>query len=265
MAITHNVPDLSELRVRTEVDPHFFDEHEGSALWVGSVAVLGEVTSSAHDATLKFVADSYIDKHGFRDEATRDEYGRTIDPDQYRITRLAAIENTRTRRGKPVPRVIGTMSIIVKGDESDLPLPIEQAFPEASVVPLGKGSAEVHDYAVSHEDERIKHMTSLALVRALIFQGLDHNVEYGYAMVEKKIERLYRLLGVDIDTIADPKPFIEPQGEVTLIPTRLNYKSIPVTMQSDKSGNPLASEFFLSESKSRGQGFYSAELVDGVK
>lgn len=265
MTIAHNVPKLPELGVSTEVDPEFFRGHEESALWVGVVAVLGEVTSNAHDATLKFVADHYIDKHGFRDESTRDEYGRTIDADAYRITRLAAIENRRTALGKSTPRVIGTMSIIVKEDESDEPLPIEKAFPEASVVPLGSGSAEVHDYAVHHKDARIKHMTSLALVRALIFQGLDHNIEYGYAMVEKKIERLYKMLGVDIDTIADPKNFVEPQGEVTLIPTRLNYKSIPVTMSTDKTGNPLASEFFLSESSNRGQGFYPTELVGGVK
>lgn len=265
MTIAHNPAQLPEIGVNTEVDPQFFKGHEESALWVGSVAVLGEVTSSAHDATLKFVADRYIDKHGFRDDSTRDEFGRTIDPDAYRITRLAAIENRRTRRGKPTPRVIGSMSIIVKQDKDDAPMPIENAFPEASVVPLGAGSAEVHDYAVHHEDDRVKHMTSLALVRGLIFQGLDHNIEYGYAMVEKKIERLYRMLGVDIDTIADPKNFIEPQGEVTLIPTRLNYKSIPLTMSTDKTGNPLASEFFLSESKNRGQGFYPAELVGGVK
>lgn len=265
MTIADNLRQVGEFNVSTEVDPHFFEGHENSALWIGSVAVLGNVTSTAHDATLKFVADRYIDAHGFRDDHTRDEYGRSVDPDAHRITRLAAIENRVNSDGLPIPRIIGSMAIIVKKNKRELPLPIEKAFPEASVVPLGKGSAEVHDYAVSHEDKSIKHLTSLGLVRALIFQGLDHNIEYGYAMVEDKIKRLYDLLGVEIDTIAEPKIFVEPQGEVELIPTRLNYKSIPLTMSTDKTGNPLASEFFLGESANRGQGFYPMELVNGVK
>lgn len=265
MTIASNLPKAYEELVNVEVAPDFFEGHEASQLWIGAVAILGNVTSNAHDATLKFVADSYIDQHGFRDGETRDEYGRTIDPDANRITRLAVIENRLTISGTPTPRVIGTMSIIVKQGKDDIPLPIEQAFPEASVVPLGEGSAEVHDYAVEHEDDLLKHMTSLALIRALIFQGLDHDIEYGYAMVEKKIKRLYSLLGVQVDEIAEPKTFVEPHGKVLLIPTRLNYKDIPATMRSDKSGNPLAGEFFLSESINRGQGFYPTELVGGVK
>jgi N-acyl-L-homoserine lactone synthetase len=124
------------------------------------------------------------------------------DEDDARSVHFGVLENL----GDAV-RLVGSMRHIVKGQNSDAPLPVELFFPQAFQDGDGKapvGSFEVSRYIQRHEDLALQQlMTKPLLGKALTF-ALARGEEPAFGVVEEALERRLMKVGVPLKRIADP-------------------------------------------------------------
>ncbi|CAH0166892.1 hypothetical protein [Microbacterium sp. Bi128] len=131
-------------------------------------------------------------------------YGLDVDDDDDRSASFLVVENR-----SPFPVAVACVRVIERLGADNRPLPADSLYGLA----LGSGSVEVSRYIGRLDDSRHQARALSELLRSTIAHirqaGADGDV---YAIVERPLERLLRIMGVGVVRIADPIWLDEYQG-----------------------------------------------------
>ncbi len=256
--MTNILENLQQVKHNLDVSSGVFDFREDAMYYIAKVNECGNIISEEYfDALTKFRADTYLHL-GFIATSDVDEKGRDIDIDESRSTSFIVIKkNNNTLDG---PSVVGSGRLIYKGSP-DRPLPIEQYFPECfEDGPLSNNTVEVSRFISRDPAEINRHMVSLAIIRSLLFEAFEHNIDDSYCIIEKPLLKLLNNIGIPTEVIDEPKDIPNQGG--TLYPIEINPYRVLESVKSDKYKIINLKSFF--DDKNRGVGYYSSNL-DGVK
>ncbi|OZD47382.1 hypothetical protein CH252_21130 [Rhodococcus sp. 06-1477-1B] len=132
------------------------------------------------------------------------EYGVDIDEDDYRGVGFVVVQNCQ-----PKPKAVACVRIIERIGVNDRPLPADALYG----LNLDAPGVEVSRYigrldSVNHQRRALREMlrSTIAHVRQI---GADDQV---YAIVERPLERVLRIMGVGLTRVAEPVWLDEYQG-----------------------------------------------------
>ena len=239
---------------RPKVDTALFDQMPQSEVWLGVVATEADIVlPNIYRAARILRANRYIEL-GYLPENARQSDGGEMDEDDARSTHFVAVE-----KDSDGANVIGTMRSIVKRDENDL-LPIEHYFPEVfEDEPAPVGSVEASRFISSNQDKGLQRAVSLGLMRAVNTQAFDQARQPIYAVIEAPLERLFRLVGLPIERIADAKP-LAAYGNTKNMAVKFDPKEIMEVVDNDINSEKLITDFFKSARVNGGVGHYDRSL-----
>jgi N-acyl-L-homoserine lactone synthetase len=236
-----------------------FVEHDQAKFWLGIVATLGEVEyENEHLAARQLRARVYIDQYGFLPANFRKEDGGESDIDDIRSVHFSAVE-----QGELQQRLVGTSRLIAKRSEHD-ELPVEHYFPDVfKDNPAPVGSFEASRFIARHEDKMIQHTVSLSLMRAMSAYGKSNGEAKVYAVVEKHLAKLFRIVGLPFEELAPARAL--PEYDNTLnIPIMFDTVEVFEAIDSDVNNEKIISLFFQNALVDLGVGHYDNTLINQV-
>lgn len=224
---------------------------------MGSVGLDGFISRpNEFHAARVLRAESYIDENHFLPEEARQEDGGEQDLDDHRASHFITLENVGHGSG----RVIGNLRSIRKY-YSGATLPVEELYPEAfeeSSAPIN--SIEASRFISRHENKAIAHLSSLALIRAMVAHTYAFDQKPIYAVVEVPLAK--RLIGVGLPTelIAEPKALPE-YGNTVNMALRFDLDNVFDVVDSDTEKSKLITPFLETAREDKGLGYYDSSLL----
>jgi N-acyl-L-homoserine lactone synthetase len=202
------VPTLDKAIPNAEVIPVYesdiFADNPEARFAVGIIAVGSAVKpglENEFDAYRRLRANVYVDQTHMvgRDHVEAD--GREkLDADDPRAVHFGVFEQTSGGT-----RAVGSLRLIVKDEQDDRPLPIEDFFTEAfEGGPAPLGSVEASRYIARHEKGSTQRMLSGMILAAGVSYIRNHGLGPTYGTVEPKVERAFVHRGVPHTRIAEP-------------------------------------------------------------
>jgi N-acyl-L-homoserine lactone synthetase len=191
----------------TEVIPVFetdlFDGHEESRFAIGIIALGDEITPGCEaefGAYLRLRAKVYADQTNMIGKDQVREDGTETDVDDSRSIHFGLFEQHAIGA-----RAVGAIRIIMKTEEDDRPLPIEDFFPDTFAdgkAPVG--AVEASRYIARHESAAIQETLSTPLFSGVLAFVSAHNLGPLYGVVEPKVEKSLTSKGVPLERVAEP-------------------------------------------------------------
>lgn len=259
MAITqHNLNEISLRELLPTVNTEVFTDHADADFYVGKVAMNGSGVSMPNEflALRQLRANIYIDQMGFLGPDMREVDGGESDVDDHRSAHFAVIENHKDLNQQ---RLVGGSRLIIKRDKDDR-LPIENFFPEIfDNDPAQAGSVEASRFIARHPDKITQHMISFAGIRAMDMQALELQSPYVYAVIEKPLAKLFKLIQLPFEQLSAPKPLNEYSGTQNMA-IRIDPKEVLYSAQHE-TGKQVLSDFFKNAVESLGLGYYDKSLM----
>lgn len=157
-------------------------------------------------AYLRLRANVYIDQADLLDESYRQGDGTEVDQDDTRASHIVAIENRLSQVA-----VVGSMRVIKKTEQHDLPLPYEQTFGQS--VPVGGN--EISRYINRIDDRHEAVAIRIGLFAAALALIHSRNMSPTVAIVEPALENRLLRGGVPLTRTVQPT-MLEKYGDVNV-------------------------------------------------
>jgi N-acyl-L-homoserine lactone synthetase len=244
------------------VSPEIFNKNPDSIYWIGKVA-MGNIIEKPeyYEGIAKFRAKVYVDDLKFLSKDHKDQFGREFDQDDIRSVQFAVVEN-ETASNKNQARIVGSSRVIIKGDQTQ-PLPIEKYFPELfNNNPLDDTAVEISRFIARHEDKKVQHTISLALIRAMTHYTVNTKASADYCMIEVPLMKLLTSIGIPLTQLGEEKQIDEYGG--SLFPVVISPYNVLDSVKTDKTGKIMLRKFFEVETINQGEGFYPATFTGGT-
>lgn len=241
------------------VETALFGDKPDARFWVGKVASMGVVSMPLeYLASRQLRANVYIDEMGFLPENARQQDGGESDIDDERSVQFAVIEN----RTEDTQLAVGTTRLIVKRHKDDL-LPIERLFPESFMeAPATVGTTEASRFIARHPNNMQQHIISLAGIRAMDLHSFQEDIPYVYAVVEKPLANLFRMINLPFTQISELK-MIEEYNTPNMA-VKIDPKEVFKSVDRDLSGKLILTQFFNNALESLGLGYFDESLQNKV-
>lgn len=131
-------------------------------------------------------------------------YGVDIDDDDDRSSAFVVVENRR-----PQPVAVACVRVIERFGVNDRPLPADALYD----LGLGTAGVEVSRYIGRLDNPEYQRQALAELLRSTIAHILQVGAtDHVYAIVERPLERVLRIMGVGVNRVADPVWLDEYQG-----------------------------------------------------
>lgn len=184
--MSHIDRTVSNHEVIPVIESNLFSDDPAARLACGVLAVDGvplpglEAEYTAHFHLRKKV---YVDQTGQLSANDLQEDGTDRDADDARSVTFAVIENHRTG-----VRVVGVSRLILRGDES--PLPVEDFCPDVFASGgLTARSVEVSRVIARHESAALQEIVQWHLFALMLAYIANHELERTFAIIEPWFER----------------------------------------------------------------------------
>jgi len=257
MTLTQNAPLLPE-NFNPAVETALFAANPEAHFWLGVVASERELAHPVErHAAGVLRANIYIDQWHFLPTEARQADGSESDADDERSTHYAALYKDPH---KQVAHVGGNMRVIRKRHEQE-PLPVERLFPEAfTESPAPVNAIEASRFIANHNDKLTQSAISLGLIRAVVLAAYEQGQQPIYAVVESKLERRFKQVGLPVTRIAEPKPLGEYNNTVNMA-LRFDPVEIVETTERDQEVAHMITAFFRTSRENGGVGLYDPLLM----
>jgi len=191
----------------TEVIPvlesDLFVGHEEKQFAMGILAI-GDETLNERDAEL--LAYYRLRKKVYYDQtqmiSEHEIQGDTdVNPDDIRSVHMGMFENY----APGIIRSTGAIKLIIKSEQHNAPLPIEDFFPEAFADAVPMRGIEVSRFIARHEIAKVQNGINSHLLTGALSYIISHDLGPTYGVVEPKVQAQLTAQGVPIRAITDPK------------------------------------------------------------
>jgi N-acyl-L-homoserine lactone synthetase len=195
------------------IESELFAHRPDARFAIGVVAVGDEIIPGLEaeaQAYYRLRAGVYAYQTNMIDHGLVDENGTEHDHDDQRSLHFTVVENLGQAQ-----RIVAAMRLIKK-QGNNLPLPIEDFFPEVFTDnPAPENSLEVSRYICRHEDKRIQNNLKWPLYSLALSDIIKNDHAPTYAVVEEFLKNDFIKHGVPFTPIAEPK-FVEEYNDENL-------------------------------------------------
>lgn len=200
MSLDSSTPPASIETLLPPVESSVFADRPASRFAAGVLAVGDTVYHSAELlAYHQLRANVFAEEQGYLSLDAVGADGGERDHNDSRSVHLGVLENN-----DGLTRMVGSMRLILKN--SGQPLPSETYFPEVfDKDPAHADSVEISRFIGRHPDRRIQEKLMWPLMQAALEYGRDHNLGPAYAILEQKLARKLKIMGLPFAKLAELK------------------------------------------------------------
>lgn len=224
---------ISNQEIIPVIESSIFVGQELAHLAVGIIAIGNKITPGYENEYKGYAllrGNVYAHQRNYMPISDLNDDGTETDPDDARAVHFAVFENSSNRT-----RVVGAMRLIVKDRQDDLPLPIEQHYPDAfSSGPATAQSSEVSRLIGRHESGRVQSALKWLIFSAGVSYGKEHNLGPIYGAVERSLFRGLGMAGVPVEALGEPV-FVE-EFNSSKLPIRIDIAGLEKKIENVNPG-----------------------------